>query len=609
MSSRVLASLPEGKKAPAPDRKAPERKMPVAISSSPGTEARTPSAAPSPTIAMKRPISIAENSPGITRIVTSKEWVLPARPKPGRKPSVDTPVTKRKAQNRAAQRAFRERRATRVQELEEKLAEFEKDRELKELGYVNTIQRLKLENASLNRGMEELRRQIGHYKGPQGQPYVNPMSSSFAAYQATSDTISSILNGNKSPASNSSIYSSYQQISPAPSSDAPSPTSVYVTPPANLLNLSQVDDDCGACVKDDCVCETIGIKKRSTEDDFLDITKPRKRKLETEVDFTAQFSTKKTEKSSNNTLMASFHGEAKSNSSFDMDCGFCSDDTPCVCREAAKEALQINRSLSECKKQKTEMALPPLKVNNNTKIELKRKSSLVHLPVLHPGPSVEFNAGSMDASVAKAAVAEGLAAASDSTPLKAVSIPLKVASVPLKAVSLRLNEGEIEITSSKPTLQDKQSKLAAFIQRKPSAKKEGCTGDPGTCSLCQIDPMSTLFCTTIATKNSSTRTPTAPVPKPTEDAKIGLTEILNVAPRPNIARNTSAPLLPALNGAAPASGVFIPVPDAYRTLSRHENFDKMDFNYMVGKLTTKGMSVDVGSVANLLRELDRRLYN
>ncbi|SPQ21526.1 30cf1118-da73-4909-86a1-d81a5c66912c [Thermothielavioides terrestris] len=56
-----------------------------------------------------------------SRTMTSKEWVIPPRPKPGRKPATDTPPTKRKAQNRAAQRAFRERRAARVGELEEQI--------------------------------------------------------------------------------------------------------------------------------------------------------------------------------------------------------------------------------------------------------------------------------------------------------------------------------------------------------------------------------------------------------------------------------------------------------------------------------------------------------
>ena len=66
------------------------------------------------------PAPAAAKPPGS---VTSKEWVIPPRPKPGRKPATDTPPTKRKAQNRAAQRAFRERRAARVGELEEQLEE------------------------------------------------------------------------------------------------------------------------------------------------------------------------------------------------------------------------------------------------------------------------------------------------------------------------------------------------------------------------------------------------------------------------------------------------------------------------------------------------------
>ena len=50
-----------------------------------------------------------------------REWIVPPRPKPGRKPATDTPPTKRKAQNRAAQRAFRERRAAKTEEMSEQM--------------------------------------------------------------------------------------------------------------------------------------------------------------------------------------------------------------------------------------------------------------------------------------------------------------------------------------------------------------------------------------------------------------------------------------------------------------------------------------------------------
>ncbi|KAJ2890556.1 hypothetical protein MKZ38_001703 [Zalerion maritima] len=86
-------------------------------------------------MAMSSVISPHTETPKLS--MTTKEWVIPPRPKPGRKPATDTPPTKRKAQNRAAQRAFRERRAARVGELEEQIDEHREhhekiERELRE---------------------------------------------------------------------------------------------------------------------------------------------------------------------------------------------------------------------------------------------------------------------------------------------------------------------------------------------------------------------------------------------------------------------------------------------------------------------------------------------
>lgn len=50
---------------------------------------------------------------------TGKAYTVPPRPKPGRKPATDEPASKRKAQNRESQRAFRARKAAKVQELQE----------------------------------------------------------------------------------------------------------------------------------------------------------------------------------------------------------------------------------------------------------------------------------------------------------------------------------------------------------------------------------------------------------------------------------------------------------------------------------------------------------
>ena len=37
---------------------------------------------------------------------------------------------------------------------------------------------------------------------------------------------------------------------------------------------------------------------------------------------------------------------------------------------------------------------------------------------------------------------------------------------------------------------------------KDTSSDGGCTGNPGTCRQCQMDPMSTLFCTTVASRST-----------------------------------------------------------------------------------------------------------
>ncbi|GMM48415.1 hypothetical protein DAPK24_050130 [Pichia kluyveri] len=95
------------------------------------------------------PIQSDINDKPIKKIVMSKEWVLPPRPKPGRKPCEDIPSSKRKAQNRAAQRAFRERRANRVSELEEKIMGIERERSINDGILKDKIKNLQRENEIL----------------------------------------------------------------------------------------------------------------------------------------------------------------------------------------------------------------------------------------------------------------------------------------------------------------------------------------------------------------------------------------------------------------------------------------------------------------------------
>ncbi|RLV90756.1 hypothetical protein JA1_004372 [Spathaspora sp. JA1] len=591
---------------------------PASSASSPGQIAMSPpNSAPSPPNSAS-PTGSASSSTtlapkGITQIITSKEWVLPPRPKPGRKPSVDTPASKRKAQNRAAQRAFRERRATRVQELEEKLMEVEKEKDVKEMTMINTINKLKIENQFLMKSMEQLKKEVSQIRGKQYQPPPpQQQQSSQSRIPITSirsgDTSNhaSPTNMNASPASSS--YS-VQQISPAPSADSP-PSSTSYIPRVNSINSllpkntnnkgspntagnTSSDFDCGICLKDDCLCESVGLKAPATVQKKQDLDKileeqmkgfqpmpavslTRKRKATTpelrETDFTRLFSKTTPNKKipgfkhaktttepqpqqpSTNLLQSS----SESKPSFDENspvenCGFCSDDTPCVCREAAEEAARLSKSLNQPSEEVQTETLPPIQLSNSNNI---RKSAL---PVMHPGPSVELR---------------------EMTNLKSTT-----------------NAPTIQVVSSTSTSNELES-------------DSGCTGNPGTCRQCQTDPMSTLFCTTIASRTTqptrsmsvnSLTNPSTPIQPLLAAANAAAAEAAQAEP--------VTPSNSSKSGEQQPQGIFIPVGDAYKTLSRHEQFSSVDFGTLVGKLTTRGMQVEVQSVVNVLRELDKRVYH
>lgn len=572
--------------------------------------------APSP-LASGAASSPESSSPGgITTIATSREWVLPPRPKPGRKPSVDTPASKRKAQNRAAQRAFRERRATRVQELEQKLLEVEKDKETREMGLVNTINKLKFENQFLIKSLEQLRLEFQSFRAagsspsrPDSLPASGSASLQANAYKSElSQSAHQLLEFAKSlpaqvSASPALLQYSVQQILPAPSADSPpslsafrsvapkSGNSTQITPISHKLSPDKKKDstddfDCGICLKERCLCEDVGLKSKSLEDTFKSFTPMAavslraKRKVSEvkEIDFTAGYKKmpdlKKLRKNSlerdkpRKTSLVSMGGDNFDESSPVENCGFCTDDTPCVCREAAKEAARLNQSLQEKEEEEHDaagpMLLPPIQVKDGV--------SKAPLPVMHPGPSLEIREYT------------------------------------------NLTPGAV------PTVVTKEETAPETSNNKPDEEKSGCTGNPGTCMQCQMDPMSTLFCTTVASKAALEPTQaTQDVPKalPTGDEKSSASLESSSLRTSSLGPSSLGPSsLGSISAASstssvplPSGGIFIPCSDAYKTLSRHKRFNSVDFLSLVGRLTTRGMLVEAQSVANVIRELDRKVYD
>lgn len=472
----------------------------------------------------------------VSTLSTSKVWVLPPRPKPGRKPSTDTPPTKRKAQNRAAQRAFRERRAARVNELEGMLVDVNHERDEREKRLSETLKSMSEENKELRNSLDELRREIralqsGSRRVSYGTDAGTPGMESRASYAE--------------PGAMPYPPSMNQMASPAPSMDSMDVLDrvLEMTPRMPVPNPApevatqeeqQEEEDCGICTKEDCLCVSIGIKeaKPPVPEPVKEVTSeavPLKRRRNSnsnapnlnpfkklkqdkpqaqEVDFTAQFSKPPVaapappppQRTSSN-AHAHAHTtqpESLSNPNTPVDkCGFCSDGTPCLCADAAADEASNMADLQG-------NTLPPLFSDPST----PKGGEKVQLPSLNPSGRQET---------------------------------------------------------------------------------AGCTGNPGTCSQCQADPMSTLFCTTLASQVE-------------EKSSGGCCGGSKSGSGGCCKDKTAAPTPP------PAPGTFIPCSAAYQTLSRHKDFGRADLGSLVGKLNTRGMQVEVSSVANVLRELDRRLY-
>ncbi|KAF3054033.1 hypothetical protein E8E11_009613 [Didymella keratinophila] len=86
---------------------------------------------------------------------TGRSYVIPPRPKPGRKPATDEPASKRKAQNRESQRAFRARKAAKVTELAEQVEVMQQKHNEEKNELLNEINNLHKQVHDARRALEQ----------------------------------------------------------------------------------------------------------------------------------------------------------------------------------------------------------------------------------------------------------------------------------------------------------------------------------------------------------------------------------------------------------------------------------------------------------------------
>lgn len=575
----------------------PKTHAPLATDSQTSSIVRTPQ--------QPRTLCINNAALPVPQLSTSKVWVLPPRPKPGRKPSTDTPTTKRKAQNRAAQRVFRERRAARVSELEEMLGEVTKEKDEKEDKLRRSLKSLEEENAELRRSLDELKNEIMAVKRRASHDRWDSRRNGKESFLYQSNpSAQTMIDPNLKGAYPSSMS---HMTSPALSAESPMdlldralelrlPVAAKSEP--KKITISHKGSDCGVCVKDDCICESLGLRSSKGQSssssprtgpqfhipDYTASPVPLKRRRRTsvkanpfkklpdpsdssEIDFTEVFAKvsqtdglppRKRRMSSRMVPVGSMGNSDR--------CGVCAPGTPCTCAG--------NKTLS------------PLTVSGGARYpsfsrNLPQESSpnTAHRNRL---PSISSH---------------------DYQPLAS---PISV--VPVD-----------------------QLFLGPSGDRSKSASEGGCTGNPGNCSQCRADPMSTLFCTTLASrvyasttvkssrhsitgpgerrntdKMQSNQPTTAAVLRDETEPATSTATAAEAAASKKLQLEALIQLPPGTPSTATPSGTFIPCSAAYQTLSRHKDFRRVDLANLVGKLNTRGMQVEVGSVANVLRELDRR---
>lgn len=283
----------------------------------------------------KKPLAPTPGSSYTPAISMNKEWVLPPKPKPGRKPAVDTPPTKRKAQNREAQRAFRERRAAKVSELEDQMKAKEKEDQKEQEKLVARVKQLEY-------NLDDYTQKLMYWRGKYGE-----MEDAYERERQLRQSVEMEIEMLRKEMPHGTEAVALPPRRPVRNG--------YLAGPAPRVQEGTLATElnaigCGKCsaeTKCQCIDEAFEMDNMVAEPDARTFKRPhspqshthnKRRQLSnpdtsSEIDFTAQFSTRHppiltTSVSTSSSIAATALPDP---------CGFCSDGTTCLCAELAKE--------------------------------------------------------------------------------------------------------------------------------------------------------------------------------------------------------------------------------------------------------------------------------
>ncbi|SNX85458.1 uncharacterized protein MEPE_04167 [Melanopsichium pennsylvanicum] len=517
-SSRTASALPSSNFALAPST--------TIVQSTPNAKSAplVPDLSASPTSSISSSSSSVpkKDTGGGSLVQPSKEWVLPARAKPGRKPSETEPLTKRKAQNRASQRAFRERKQSYLADLEAKVAAYEAAEIDRSVEIQKVAQKLRAENDTLRNEVSVWKEKFAHIeklliqvrsnggrmpgvvpsvksgpgcKAPAHERAVAPKKGVLVTSRTkTAKDRDKSAGGvrfadsipEKTQAENGESNIDLPQTSAsvplrrrrANSSSASTP--VDISSPASAISI----DPSTAEIQPHPPQPLVEASRKGLKPPLWSFEAPKP--TSPTAASTAATSATLAEKSLLSPSLLPHGGHL----SVEGGCGFCTEASPCVCADDFLD-LSVNQSQPSHIPLPSEppSALPLPKrntANASTPSENPRRMSIESL--------THANDTSLDQRRRRATKLWYTVPPPESPP----SISIATA-VPL---------------SIKPNGSRKRAKKLWSVAEAPSSVEPVCTGDPRTCGACSTDPGLAAFCEAVTTA-TTTATPPSTTPSTT----------------------------------------------------------------------------------------------
>ncbi|KAJ3570251.1 hypothetical protein NP233_g4526 [Leucocoprinus birnbaumii] len=356
-------------------------------------------------------------------VKASKEWVIQPKPKPGRKPKKDAaPPVKdeedsdakgRRVQNRAAQRAFRERKQSQLAELQARIHQYEQGEIERNVALQNIAKRLKDENEVLRRENTSLKEKLSKLESDQ------QTNQDKKRWRETS------------PASVASRGPARKKSRLSPELLDKSLSASYMSTPPSMVNSP---DSTGST--DSRFSPVYEVQASETTNPLvtsIELSHPPK---PLPLDPSSSFPT--------------------------FDCGFCSEDTPCVCRELAAQQAADRSTLTSFKSED----FPPSVVMPSPRV--------VHL---EPAPQPQ--------QPPRSSILDNLPAYQPPVPLRRRGTPGVVNSI---------------------------FPVQILPETRPPNPPPTCSGDPSNCLACADDTFGKAFCSAIE-KSVETRPPCVDYPR------------------------------------------------------------------------------------------------